>query len=77
MDGRDLGNAIAGFYKAIFGLMLGGGLVVALAVGFIVFAITSSGTSLDDERNKAIEAGVGRWVIDSKTGDRKFVYGKE
>lgn len=77
MDGRDLGNAIGGFYKALFVAIIGGGLILAVAVGFIVFAITSPESSIEDERSKAIEAGVARWVICSKTGEKSFVYGRE
>ena len=29
------------------------------------------------ERNKAIEANAGRWIIDPKTGDKDFHYGVE
>jgi hypothetical protein len=29
------------------------------------------------ERQKAIEAGAGRWVIDPTTGERSFIYGVE
>jgi len=28
-----------------------------------------------EERQKAIDAGVGRWTIDPATGERKFEYG--
>ena len=27
------------------------------------------------EREKAIAAGVGRWTVDAKTGERTFLYG--
>lgn len=28
------------------------------------------------EQQRAIEAGVGKWVIDAQTGERRFEYGK-
>jgi hypothetical protein len=28
-------------------------------------------------QNLAIKAGVGRWVVNPQTGERKFVYGRE
>lgn len=47
-------------------------------ITFIVFAENAPNIPpVKREREKAIEAGVGRWTIDEKTGDRKFVYGKE
>jgi hypothetical protein len=41
---------------------------------FIGFAIGIT-TVTTDEHAKAIEAGVGRWVVDAKTGEKAFVYG--
>lgn len=46
-----------------------------------LFSIGSYGVGFQDARNRerqrAIEADVGRWKIDSKTGDKEFVYGKD
>jgi hypothetical protein len=64
--------------KGLAGLVLGGvALLLALSmVGLIVFA---HGVAYGEDRNRAeaIEANVGRWVIDEKTGDTTFVYGVE
>lgn len=55
-----------------------------LAIGFVLsgiffmvvtFIVTSR--VVDDERRKAIEAGVGQWIVNSKTGDRTFKYGRK
>lgn len=46
------------------GLMcLAGGCLSGVAIGSLY------------EQKKAVEAGVGRWVVDEKTGDRRFEYG--
>lgn len=60
----------SGCLIAIVCLLLGG--LIAGFVGFWVGCDTGRHT----ERNKAIEAGVGAWKIDARTGESKFEYGK-
>ena len=43
-------------------------------IAFVGFAC-GGGCGMRLARNEAIEAGVGQWVIDAKTGERSFVYG--
>lgn len=49
----------------MFAVVIGSGVSVGSAV------------ATNQERQKAIEAGVGRWVVDARTGERQFVYGVE
>jgi hypothetical protein len=59
----------------------GCGLLILLLMSFVVSAATGyclgirDGT--DNAQKAAVKAGVGQWVIDSKTGSTRFSYGKE
>lgn len=57
--------------------------VWVIAVVFLFFAVglffgTMGGweIGIGTEQRKAIEAGVGRWTIESKTGKKQFEYGQ-
>lgn len=67
--GDDNGNGI------VFGAGFFVGLIITLMAvrGFLRFI--DPPMAVEIEQNKAIEAGVGRWTIDQKTGSKKFVYG--
>ena len=48
-------------------------LVFIFIVGFIIgYAVSAR-----DQMNMAIQAKVGRWVVDPSTGKTQFKYGKE
>ena len=65
-DRDEAGCVMAGLFFA--GIMLG--IVVEWAM-----AGSTAQIRLEQERAKAIEAKVGRWVIDERTGNKQFVYG--
>lgn len=48
-------------------------IIIAFIFFFTGFCI-GLGEGVKTEREEAIKAGVGRWIIDSKTGDRHFKY---
>ena len=48
---------------------------VSIFVGLAASSYHGSISGRAVEREKAIEAGVGRWVVNAKTGKREFVYG--
>lgn len=59
-------------FKLDFGVFLIGllvGLLAGLAGGFRAATIS--------ERQEAIKAGVGRYLIEGETGSTRFVYGKQ
>ena len=56
------------------GLALG---FILSGIFFMVITFIVTNRVVDDERRKAIEAGVGRWIVDHKTGDRTFKYGNK
>lgn len=59
---------------AVVLLMLSGfifGLILGLMLG-----IYGAQDARQFEQQRAIEAGVGKWVIDAQTGERRFEYGR-
>ena len=52
-------------------------LAILLGITATVLPIVAHYEAVAEERKKAIDAGVGRWVIDAKTGEKEFVYGRE
>ena len=56
----------AGIYY-IIGVMCG------FIYGFLIMALLASNT-IDEIRQEAIDANVGKWIIDEKTGDRSFKF---
>lgn len=51
--------------------------LAVLAVVSIVPFVIGSLAAESDEQQKAIQAKVGRWVLDGETGRKAFVYGCE
>ena len=51
--------------------------LAVLAVVSIVPFVIGSLAAESDEQRKAIQAKVGRWVLDGETGRKVFVYGCE
>jgi hypothetical protein len=62
MSGEDSSMAVAGVF------------FVAVVTSFLSCSITRDEVT-KSEQEKAISAGVGRWIIDPKTGESRFVYG--
>jgi len=52
------------------------GLALAFLVGAAVGGCGGSIKTMDKARNTAVEAGVGEWQVDPKTGATTFVYKK-
>jgi hypothetical protein len=50
---------------------------IAWAFGCCAGSFSGHYRGTQDERAKAVEAGVGRWVIDPATGVKSFEYGVE
>jgi hypothetical protein len=63
-------DEIKDVWKAII-VWTAGGIVVGIVAGIGVGTVAGSRL----EQKAAIEANAGRWVIDSKTGAKTFVYG--
>ncbi len=66
---EDVGNAFVG------GFILGGMVGMALMILAGIFLATPA--AISHEQQKAVDAGVGRWKVDAKTGDREFHYGTQ
>jgi len=52
------------------------GLVLVFLLGAVVGGCGGSIKTMDKARNAAVEAGVGEWQVDPKTGATTFVYKK-
>lgn len=50
-------------------------LVLFLAYGLLVAFRLGRAVGRDGEREQAVQAGVGRWACDPKTGEKRFEYG--
>lgn len=52
------------------------GIVFVPTLSLVLFGVNIGLTYAEKrERQKAIEANVGRWTVNAETGDKQFVYG--
>lgn len=68
-----MADAISAFGGFFLGLVTG--VMVMMLFGVFVIGPDMAHTAIRKEQQKAIEADVGRWEIDPRTGAKEFRYG--